>query len=55
MGEEELTEKIKQIITQTQASSVKDMGKVMAAASKELAGKTDNKKVSEIVKKLLGI
>jgi uncharacterized protein YqeY len=55
MGEEELTEKIRQIITQTQATSIKDMGKVMGMASKELAGKADNKTVSEIVKKLLGV
>ncbi|MCX6247723.1 MAG: GatB/YqeY domain-containing protein [Bacteroidetes bacterium] len=54
MGEAEVTEKIRQIIAQTQASSIKDMGKVMGAASKELAGKADNKMVSEIVKKLLG-
>jgi uncharacterized protein len=54
MGEEELTEKIRQIIVQTQATSIKDMGKVMGAASKELAGKADNKMVSEIVKKILG-
>jgi hypothetical protein len=55
MSEEELTEKIRQIITQTQATSIKDMGKVMGIASKELAGKADNKTVSEIVKKLLGV
>jgi len=54
MGEEELTEKIRQIIALTQATSLKDMGKVMGAASKEFAGKADNKMVSEIVKKLLG-
>jgi uncharacterized protein YqeY len=55
MGVEELTDKIRQIIAQLQATSIKDMGKVMAAASKELAGKADNKTVSEIVKKLLGV
>jgi uncharacterized protein YqeY len=54
MGEAELTEIIKSIIAQTQAKTIKDMGKVMGAASKELAGKADNKMVSEIVKKLLG-
>ena len=54
MGEEELTEKVRQIIAMTQATSLKDMGKVMGAASKEFAGKADNKMVSEIVKKLLG-
>ena len=55
MGEAELTEVIRNIITQTQATTIKDMGKVMAAASKELAGKADNKMVSVIVKKLLGV
>ncbi|MGA3014426.1 MAG: GatB/YqeY domain-containing protein [Bacteroidales bacterium] len=54
MDETELTEKIRQIITETNATSIKDMGKVMGIASKTLAGKADNKMVSEIVKKLLG-
>ncbi len=55
MGEDELTQVIRKIISETQATSIKDMGKVMAAASKELAGKADNKMVSVIVKKLLGV
>lgn len=55
MDETELTEKIRQIIAQTNATSIKDMGKVMGVASKTLAGKADNKLVSEIVKKLLDI
>jgi uncharacterized protein YqeY len=50
---DEVTAIIGQLITQTGATSVKDMGKVMGAASKELAGKADNKMISEIVKKLL--
>jgi uncharacterized protein len=54
LSEEEITEKIKQIIAQTGAASIKDMGKVMGMASKELAGKADNKRISEIVKRLLG-
>ena len=54
MDEDELTEKLKQIIIQSQSTSIKDMGKVMGIASKQLAGKADNKMVSEIVKKLLG-
>jgi len=54
LSEEEITEKIKQIIAQTGATSIKDMGKVMGMASKELAGKADNKRISEIVKRLLG-
>lgn len=41
------------IIEKTGASSMKDMGKVMGMASKELAGKADGKTISGIVKKLL--
>ena len=54
MDSEELREKLKQIIAGTGASTIKDMGRVMGAASKELAGKADNKMISEIVKQLLG-
>jgi len=36
------------------ASSQKDMGKVMGAASKELAGKADGRMIAEKVKELLG-
>lgn len=54
MSEDELTALIKDIITQTGAAGIKDMGKVMGMASKQLAGKAENKTVSEIVKKLLG-
>lgn len=53
LSEEEVTHVIKSIIAQTGASTVKDMGKVMGAASKELAGKADNKMISVIVKALL--
>ena len=53
MQEAEVTEIIKKIVAQTGAKSVKDMGKVMGAASKELAGKADNKMISVIVKSLL--
>ena len=55
MSEEELSGIIKDIIKETGATSVKDMGKVMGLASKKLAGKADNKTVSEKVKQLLGI
>jgi len=54
LSEEEITEKIRSIIAETGATSVKDMGKVMGAATKAFAGQADNKLVSEIVKKLLG-
>jgi uncharacterized protein len=53
LSDDELENVIKEIITRTAATSIKEMGKVMAIASKELAGKADGKRVSEIVKKLL--
>lgn len=55
MGDEELTGIIQGIITEVGATSVKDMGKVMGAAAKKLAGKADNKAISEKVKQILGI
>ena len=50
---EELEGIVSGIIEKTGASSMKDMGKVMGMASKELAGKADGKTISGIVKKLL--
>jgi uncharacterized protein len=54
MGAEELTAEIKAIIAETGAVTAKDLGKVMGMASKKLAGKADNKAVSEIARQLLG-
>jgi len=54
MGEDEIKTIIEKIIADTGASSMKDMGKVMGMASKQLAGKADNKIVSNIVRTLLG-
>jgi uncharacterized protein len=54
MSEAEITAAIKQIIADTGASSAADLGKVMGAASKQLAGKADGKVISGIVKTLLG-
>jgi uncharacterized protein len=45
---------LKDLIGRVGATSVKDMGKVMGAANKELAGKADGKTISELVKQLLG-
>jgi hypothetical protein len=45
---------LKDLISRVGATSVKDMGKVMGAANKELAGKADGKTISEVVKQLLG-
>lgn len=53
MSEDELEEKIVEIIQNTGAAGMKDMGKVMGIATKELAGKADGRKISEIVKKKL--
>jgi len=53
MSEEEIRAEIQKIISQLGATSLKDMGKVMGAATKAFAGKADNKLVSEIVKSLL--
>ena len=53
MTREELEAAIKEIIAQTGAQSIKEMGKVMGVASKQLAGKADGKAISEVVKALL--
>ena len=53
MSDEELTAAVKGIIEKTGASSMKDMGKVMGIASKELAGKADGKEIAAKVKALL--
>ncbi|MEA3476769.1 MAG: GatB/YqeY domain-containing protein [Bacteroidota bacterium] len=53
LSEEDLQDIIKKIIKDTGASDMKDMGKVMGMATKQLAGKADNKKISVIVRQLL--
>ena len=50
----ELTAAITEIIKQCGATSLKDLGKVMGIASKELAGKADGKDILEKTKSLLG-
>ncbi len=49
----ELEAAVKRIIEETGASSMKEMGKVMGIASKQLAGKAEGKDISETVKRLL--
>ena len=44
---------IKEIIVETGATSMKDMGKVVSAANAKLAGKADGKRISTIVKDLI--
>ena len=53
MREGELEAALKKIMASTGASSMKDMGKVMGMAQKELAGKADGKMISIVVKRLL--
>ncbi|WP_326981603.1 GatB/YqeY domain-containing protein [Chryseobacterium sp. MYb264] len=53
LSAEELEAEMKNIIAETGAESVKDLGKVMGVASKTLAGKSDGKSISEMAKKLL--
>lgn len=53
MSREEIFEIVNKIISETGASTIKDMGKVMGIASKQLAGKADNKTISNIVKQIL--
>jgi len=53
MGAEEIEAYLKDLISRVGATSQKDMGKVMGAANKELAGKADGRTISEVVKKLL--
>ncbi|MDE5730756.1 MAG: GatB/YqeY domain-containing protein, partial [Alistipes sp.] len=54
MSEAELTEAVRAIIAETGATSMKEMGKVMGVASKQLAGRADGKDISAKVKELLG-
>ena len=50
LSEEEIAQIVEDIITKTGAEGMKDMGKVMGMASKELAGRADGKTISTIVK-----
>ena len=53
ISEDELKKMIQSIINQIGASGMKDMGKVMGIASKQLLGKADGKTISSMVKNLL--
>lgn len=53
MTEEEIEAAVKEIIAATGAQGMKDMGKVMGMASKQMAGRADGRVISGIVKKLL--
>lgn len=53
LTEAEIVEAVKKVIAQVGATGPQDMGKVMGAATKALAGQADGKVISEWVKKLL--
>ncbi len=53
MNEDDIRKVVQEVITETGASSMKDMGRTMGMASKKLAGKADNKIVALIVRELL--
>jgi len=53
LSDAELTVAVQEIVAKTGASTMKEMGKVMGLASKELAGKADGKAISSKVKELL--
>lgn len=54
MSEEDIEKVVQKIIEETGAASMKDMGRVMGIASKQLAGKADNKLISSIIRQKLG-
>lgn len=53
LTEEEVEVKVKEIIAETGASSMKDMGKVMGLATQRMKGLAEGKTISQIVKNLL--
>ena len=52
-SDEEIENEVKKVINELNATSIKDMGKVMGVATRQLAGKAEGKAISEMVKKLL--
>ena len=53
LSEADIEKTVIEIISKINASGMKDMGKVMGIASKELSGKADGKTISQIVRKNL--
>lgn len=53
LSREEIAEIVKNIIKETEATSIKDMGKVMKAAKEKMGASADGKTINEVVKELL--
>lgn len=53
LTEEEVKERLQEIIARVGAAAPSDMGKVMGVATKELAGQAEGKVISALVKSLL--
>lgn len=53
LSQQEIEQIVDEIVAKTRAQGMKDMGKVMGMASKEMAGKADGKTISTIVKQKL--
>ena len=53
LSETEIEAKVKEVIADTGAQGMKDMGKVMGTANKLMAGQADGKVIATIVKRLL--
>ena len=51
---EEVEEIVKTVITETGATSIKEMGLVMKTAKEKIGAAADGKTISDVVKKLLG-
>ncbi len=54
MGDEEITAQLKELLTANNINGAADFGKAMPLAMKHMAGKADGKKISELLKKILG-
>ena len=53
LSEDEIRETVSAVVSQMGATSMADMGKVMGAANKQLAGRADGKLIAQIVKSIL--
>ena len=53
LSEDEVRNILKEVVAEVGATGPKDMGKVMGAATKKLAGQADGRLISTIVKELL--